>query len=73
LNEQLNAKDIEIMELRQENMEMKIHFDKKNKMPKKQRYLSKDCVGKKLSLIKNGPISLAHELGSEVDSGLLTT
>ena len=61
------------MELRQENMEMKVQMDKKNKMPKKQRYLSKDGCGKKLSLINSGPISLAHELGSEVDSGLLTT
>ena len=52
---------------------MKIQLEKKNKVPKKQRYLSKDGCEKKLSLINSGPISLAHELGSEVDSGLLNT
>jgi len=35
LNEQLNFKDVEIMELKQENMEMKLQLDKKNKIPKK--------------------------------------
>jgi hypothetical protein len=59
---------MEIMELKQENMEMKVQLEKKNKMPKKQRYLSKDGCNQKTSLI-----SLAHDLGSEVDSGLLTT
>jgi nucleoid-associated protein YejK len=46
LNEKLNVKDVEIMELKQENMEMRIQLDKKNRMPKNKRYLSRDACAK---------------------------